>query len=42
VSCAGSGGKQGDGSDQGGKNAFHGVTPLQRLVRDLVRSMDEE
>ena len=32
--------KQGDGSDQGGKNAFHGATPLQRWVRDLVRSMD--
>ena len=39
LGCAGSGGKQGDGSDQGGKNAFHGAAP-QRLVRDLVRSMD--
>jgi hypothetical protein len=39
VRCAGSGCKQGDRSDQGGKNAFHGAAP-QRLVRDLVRSMD--
>src|SRR5258708_39569067 len=40
LSCARSSSKQGDGGDQGGKNAFHGVTPLQRLVRDLGRSME--
>jgi hypothetical protein len=40
VRCAGSGSKQGNGSDQDGKNAFHGTTPLQRLVRDQVRSME--
>jgi hypothetical protein len=32
VGYAGSGREQGGGSDQGGKNAFHDVTPLQRLV----------
>jgi len=27
LGCAGSGGEQSDGSDQGGQNAFHGATP---------------